>query len=210
MSKEKIIQITSGRGPAECAWVVAKLLKVFLSDVKSFGFEYKVISRVAGQEAGTLLSASISLKGKNTDEFLSAWEGSIQWIGKSMFRKYHKRKNWFVGLKSFSLTKVNSLHEKDIKFQTLRSSGPGGQHVNKTESAVRATHITTGIAVLVQDSRSQHQNKKIAIQRLSDKFQEIRIKQLVQEFETSWSQHNSLQRGNPVRVFYDINFKEKK
>ncbi len=95
---EKIIQITSGRGPLECQWVVAKILKVFLEEAKQNKIEYEILHREKGDENLTLKSISILLKGKEPDLFLKGWLGSICWQGKSTFRKLHKRSNWFVGV----------------------------------------------------------------------------------------------------------------
>ena len=94
----KIIQITSGRGPAECCWVVAQILKQFLEAVNDSGIAYSILQREKGIENMTLQSVTVQLKGNNLSRFLSQWIGTIQWIGTSTFRPQHKRKNWFVGL----------------------------------------------------------------------------------------------------------------
>ncbi len=95
---EKLIQITSGRGPLECQWVVAKVLKVFLEDAKNNKIDYEIIHRENGDENLTLKSVSVLLKGKTVPDFLEKWLGSICWTGKSTFRKLHKRSNWFIGI----------------------------------------------------------------------------------------------------------------
>ncbi|MFC3160166.1 peptide chain release factor H [Chryseobacterium arachidis] len=157
---EKLIQITSGRGPLECQWVVAKVLKVFLEEAKNNKIDYEIIHRENGDENLTLKSVTLLLKSKNVNEFLKNWLGSICWIGRSTFRKLHKRSNWFIGIFELEgLEKIN-FNEKDIQFQTTRSQGSGGQNVNKVNTAVRATHVPTGQSVFVQDSRSQLENKK--------------------------------------------------
>ncbi|HEY4785594.1 MAG TPA: peptide chain release factor-like protein, partial [Bacteroidales bacterium] len=92
-------------------------------------------------------------------------------------------------------------NEDDISFQTLRSSGPGGQHVNKTESAVRAIHIPSGIQVTASDSRSQLQNKKLALERLREKIAQWQMNEVLKKEQTQWHQHNILKRGNPIRVY---------
>ena len=93
----KTIQFTAGRGPAECTWVVAKVLKAFVSELVKNNIDYTIIHKENGNENGTVQSVTIHLKGKNLKLFLQNWLGTIQWIGKSTFRKYHKRKNWFIG-----------------------------------------------------------------------------------------------------------------
>ena len=154
----KTIQFTAGRGPAECTWVVAKVLKTFIKNSSNVGISYTILHQEKGVENGTVQSVSLQLKGQNLTLFLKDWLGTIQWIGKSTFRKYHKRKNWFIGCFELKELKTLEVFERDIEFQAIRSSGPGGQHVNKVSSAVRAKHIPTGVQVLVSESRSQHQN----------------------------------------------------
>jgi peptide chain release factor len=205
---EKLIQITSGRGPLECQWVVAKVLKVFLEEAKDNKIDYEIIHRENGDENLTLKSATLLLKSKNVNEFLQTWLGSICWTGKSTFRKLHKRSNWFIGIFELEgLEKIN-FNEKDIQFQTTRSQGSGGQNVNKVNTAVRATHIPTGQSVFVQDSRSQLENKKLSVTRLKEKVLEQNIIQLQKRMQETWSNHLQVQRGNPVRTFSGTDFKK--
>jgi peptide chain release factor len=206
----KIIQITSGKGPIECCWVVAQVLKYFIEEVKEAQIAYTILQREVGTENGTLQSATIQLKGNALDAFLGDWLGTIQWIGKSSIRKFHKRKNWFIGVYEIEPPEETFLNDKEIKFQAIRSSGPGGQHVNKVSSAIRATHVKTGLQVLVMESRSQHQNKKVAVKRLKEKIIEHNNEQLKTSVKNKWENHGNLERGNPVRVFTGSDFKRKK
>lgn len=205
---EKLIQITSGRGPLECQWVVAKVLKIFLEDAKNSNIEYEIVHRENGDENLTLKSVTILLKSKELTDFLKTWLGSICWTGKSTFRKLHKRSNWFIGIFELEgLEKIN-FNEKDIQFQTTRSQGSGGQNVNKVNTAVRATHIPTGQSVFVQDSRSQLENKKLSITRLKEKVLEQNIIQLQKRMQETWNNHLQVQRGNPIRTFSGTDFKK--
>lgn len=205
---EKLIQITSGRGPLECQWVVAKVLKVFLEEAKNNNIDYEIIHRENGDENLTLKSVTLLLQSKNLNEFLDNWLGSICWIGKSTFRKLHKRSNWFIGVFELEgLEKIN-FNEKEIQFQTTRSQGSGGQNVNKVNTAVRATHIPTGQSVFVQDSRSQLENKKLSIERLKAKVLEQNIIQLQKRMQETWNNNLNVQRGNPIRTFSGIDFKK--
>ncbi|CAL2102497.1 Peptide chain release factor homolog [Tenacibaculum sp. 190130A14a] len=206
----KVIQFTAGRGPAECTWVVAKVLKVFIKNAIENKISYEVLYKEQGVENGTVQSVSIQLKGKELSAFLKNWLGTIQWIGKSTFRKYHKRKNWFIGCFELECTSELTLAEKDIEFQAIRSSGPGGQHANKVSSAIRAKHRLTGVQVLVSESRSQHQNKKIAIQRLKNLVVVYHIEQLKNAVRQEWENHLNLERGNPIQVFKGTDFKHQK
>ncbi|CAL2108029.1 peptide chain release factor [Tenacibaculum sp. 190524A02b] len=206
----KIIQLTAGRGPAECTWVVAKVLKTFIEKLIENNIAYTILQKENGVENGTVQSVTLQLKGKELTPFLKEWLGTIQWIGKSAFRKYHKRSNWFIGCFELPLIKEQTIQEKDIEFQAIRSSGSGGQHVNKVSSAIRAKHVPTGIQVLVSESRSQHQNKKIAIQRLKEQVANHNIIQLQNSVKQEWENHLNLQRGNPIKIFTGTDFKVQK
>ena len=208
--KTKIIQISAGKGPAECEYVVAKVLRILLLELISNKIDYTILNREIGIENGTIQSVSIQLKGNQLADFLKNWLGTIQWIGTSTFRKFHKRKNWFIGcyeVDEIPLFTGKSILERDIQFQAIRSSGAGGQHVNKVSSAIRAKHLITGIQVLVMDSRSQHQNKKIAVKRLQKKLEEFTVDQAKEQLKNQWENHQALERGNPVRVFKGTDFK---
>ena len=205
---EKLIQITSGRGPLECQWVVSKVLKTFLEEIKENNIEYEIIHRENGDENLTLKSVTLLLKGKDLKEFLQTWLGSICWVGKSTFRKLHKRSNWFIGIFELENLKTIDFKERDIKFQTARSQGSGGQNVNKVNTAVRATHFPSKQSVFVQDSRSQLENKKLSIIRLKEKVMGVYIQQLESKMKETWSLNLQVERGNPVRTFTGTDFKK--
>lgn len=194
------LQITSGRGPAECCRVVALVLEKILSEARKLGLIAEVIEREEGDLNRTLFSAIVSLEGTRVEEIVDEWEGTIQWIAQSPYRIYHKRKNWFVGIKSFTPSELDDVDTKYITYQTMRSSGAGGQHVNKTESAVRAIHAPSGLSVTASDQRSQLQNKKLATERLLIKLSAWGEEQLMQKAQENWNNHNNLQRGNPVKI----------
>ncbi|EJL73657.1 peptide chain release factor H [Chryseobacterium populi] len=205
---DKIIQITSGRGPLECQWVVARVLKVFLEEIKTENIDYEIIHRENGDENLTLKSVTLLLKGKDISVFLSNWLGSICWTGKSTFRKLHKRSNWFIGIFELEGLEKTGFNEKDIQFQTMRSQGNGGQNVNKVNTAVRATHVPTGQSVFVQNSRSQLENKKLSVIRLKEKVMEMQIRQLEKRMQETWNNHLQVERGSPVRTFSGTDFKK--
>ncbi len=207
---ERIIQITAGRGPAECSWVTAQVLKKVLEEAQDQQLDVVLLQRETGQETGMVETASIAVKGINAGSFVNSWVGTIQWIGQSQFRKMHKRKNWFIGIFEIEPQKKVSVSENDIQYQAMRSSGAGGQHVNKVSSAIRAIHIPTGIAVVAMDSRSQHQNKKLATERLLKKLEDENLTQLKNHVEKQWGNQLNIQRGNPIRVFTGSDFKKNK
>lgn len=207
---KRIIQITAGRGPAECSWVVAQVLKLFLDEVKEIGIDYLILQNIKGLENGTIESVTLVLDGIDVVTFLKTWLGTVQWIGTSKFRKHHKRKNWFIGIFEVYEAQMLEINEKEIEFQTMRSSGSGGQNVNKVNSAVRAIHKPTGVMVVAMDSRSQYQNKKLAIERLKSKVYEANLNTMKRMINDQWENHLNLQRGNPIRVFKGTDFKNQK
>ncbi len=209
MEKKQLL-ITAGRGPAECTWVVPRVLKEVLKEAEAQGIKVSVVSRVEGSFPHTLVSTGIIVSGKHLAAFEKSWVGSVQWIGQSPYRAMHKRKNWFIEVHVAEISDADDLKLSEVEFQAVRSSGPGGQHVNKTSSAVRATHLPTGLSAFVQDSRSQHQNKKIALQRLTERFREYQLEEAQDTVQEIWKKNIDVQRGNPCRVYEGEKFKRKK
>ena len=166
MEKE-YIQITSGRGPVECCRVVVLVMNKIIKQAKSLGYEVEVVEHEDGSNDGCMFSATLAIEGNNIFSLKSEWEGSVLWVAqKNPFRPWHRRKNWFVGVHFFKPLQAGTINDSDITYETLRSSGPGGQNVNKVETAVRAIHVPSGTTVLASDMRSQSQNKKLARERL--------------------------------------------
>lgn len=193
------LHITAGRGPIECAWVVPRVLKRLLQDAAKCGLRYEVVETRAGAPPSTLVSAIVAVDAHS--HFAASWTGTIQWIGNSPFRPHEKRRNWFVAVEQLAMPVAAVWSERDVKFQTLRSSGPGGQHVNKTESAVRATHVPSGLAVTAREQRSQSANRKLAVARLAELFAGRTRSEQRNAQDRRWMLHNELQRGNPVRIY---------
>lgn len=104
-------------------------------------------------QKGTLLSALIHLTGEGCEAFIAGYEGTVQWIGKSTFRHGHKLNNWFIGVRRLSIPKTESFHNRDVRIDTMRASGPGGQHVDTTDSAVRAIHLPTSLVAIGQPQK---------------------------------------------------------
>jgi peptide chain release factor len=198
--KKVIIQITAGKGPMECCRVVTKVQEMIMKEAHFAGIELSIIENKKARTNGALLSATLLAQGHNLDAFIKEWNGTVQWIAQSPFRKFHKRKNWFVGIGIFSVAEQIYFDAKDVRFETLRSSGPGGQNVNKVETTVRGIHTPTGIQVMAMDSRSQLQNKKLCLIRLEEKLITQQTEKLIAQHEKQWIAHHSLARGGAVKV----------
>ena len=194
----KYIQITAGRGPVECARVVTLVAQKLLKELSTLRLvDFEPHNQVDGCYMSMTLASDDIL-----ESFIREWEGSVQWTAtKNPYRPNHKRRNWFVGIHVFNDTELPVIIDSDIKYETCRSGGKGGQNVNKVETAVRAIHIPTGISVKSSDERSQKQNKKAARERLLLKLH-CKNQQLIKDTQNEqWSHHNSLQRGNPIKKF---------
>ncbi|MCC7253352.1 peptide chain release factor H [Hyphomicrobium sp.] len=212
MSEHIWLQITSGRGPAECQLAVAKLAGVLEKEARKAGLACEVLDVVEGRERGTALSALLSLDGEGARAFAGRSRGSVLWICPSPVRPGHKRKNWFVGVEMLTPPDSNAaeLRLADVVFEAMRASGPGGQHVNKTESAVRATHRPSGLVATAREERSQAMNKKLALARLAVMQAEGAEVAKADAERDRWAHHDALERGRPVRIFEGPSFREKR
>jgi peptide chain release factor len=200
--REVWLQITAGQGPVECAWAVVKVLGRLCEEAAAAGLEARTIELEPGPEESTASSALIAVSGgPGLAPFAEAWRGTVQWIARSPFRPEHKRKNWFVGIELLAPVEETRFDPKDVRWETMRASGPGGQHVNRTESAVRVTHVSTGVQATASEERSQHRNRKLALARLAKKIADREAGQRGEAREKRWRAHQELERGNPIRVF---------
>ncbi len=197
----ELIQISAGRGPVECSWVVWNVYEKFIETAKAQSLSVSLIDKEPDREKDTYKSITVSITGENVSHFCSEWVGTVLWTAQSPFRPHHKRKNWFVSVNVIPMFKEETYSLKDVRIETLRSSGAGGQHVNKTESGVRVVHLPTNTVVLITNERSQYQNKMIALSLLSHKIKEKSVEKKEKLEKQVWQNHNELVRGNPVRRF---------
>ncbi|MGN6416525.1 MAG: peptide chain release factor H [Pseudobacter sp.] len=195
-----IIQISAGRGPVECSRVVALLKEKIMKQALRANIKIEELDSTAGPVKGTLYSVTLQASGSRLDLFSREWRGTVKWVGQSPYRKNHKRKNWFAGISIFNVQELPAWDPRDVRFETCRASGPGGQNVNKVETAVRGIHIPSGIQVLAMDSRSQLQNRKLCLERLHAKVMAWQMEQLMQQQQERWQLHNVLERGNEVKT----------
>ena len=166
--------------------------------------DIRLIQSVRGRNAGGYSSILFE-----TEEDVRELEGSVLWVCKSPFRPEHKRKNWYIDVSMLEQL-PDVAEDMQLCFETFRSGGKGGQHVNKVETGVRVIHIPTGISVVSTEARSQHMNKKLAINRLCDILSEKNLENRQKEKELAWLEHTRLERGNPVRIYEGMKFIRRK
>lgn len=203
---EIILHLSSGQGPKECEWVVAKLANALCREGSAAGLACEPIDPIQGPASTALLR----ILGDGAEAFAATCIGTICWIGTSPFRPLHKRRNWFVGVQPVRIDEQSpDLRDEDIRYQTFRASGPGGQHVNKTDSAVRATHLPTGLVVSSQDQRSQFANKRIARLKLAMLLDDRRHAEKAGGKRVLWDQNRELERGNAARTYEGDRFRRR-
>ncbi len=172
---DAIAEVHAGAGGTDAQDWTEMMLRMYSRWAERRGFSVEVDETTEGQEAG-LLSATVIIKGRFAYGLLSAERGVHRLVRMSPFDSQHRRQTSFASLDVTpfmeDLSDEVEIDEKDLRIDTYRASGAGGQHINKTDSAVRLTHLPTGVVVSCQNERSQHQNKARAMQILSAKLAE--------------------------------------
>ena len=200
MTRPISLLVTSGSGPAECELAVAGVLKQMRREAASLALDFD--ANGARTKHG-YRSAVVLVSGADAGHFAASWRGTIQWRAASKLRPAIKRANWFIGV--FDLPAPDQtpglLDPREVIFETFRAGGPGGQHQNTTDSAVRATHRPTGLSAVAREERSQHRNKSLALERLQALLDaQIAANEAAQRSARN-DLHHALERGNPVRRF---------
>ncbi|MCV9961309.1 peptide chain release factor H [Pararhizobium sp. BT-229] len=195
---------TTGNGPVECRIALASLLSILRGEAKARGCTFEATAARAPDAHGPA-SAVLTIGGDCAMMLANEYCGTIRFVFKSPVRPHHKRQNWFVGVRTIELAgdtaDAVTIDPQDIRFETLRAGGPGGQHQNTTDSAVRATHVPTGITVICRDERSQHRNKATAIRRLQAALQLLAERDARNAKTALFLANKDLERGNEVKAF---------
>ncbi|MGI9415509.1 MAG: peptide chain release factor H, partial [Hyphomicrobiales bacterium] len=190
---ERWIMLSAGRGPRECQWVVQRLIPVLCKEAGAQDLSAALSDTGEGDD-GLPKSALLAVEGQGADAFAAGLEGTIQWVGASPFRPNHKRKNWFVGVFALAPPEEHEeLSPEDVRFEAMRAAGPGGQHVNTTDSAVRARHVPSGLTVVARQERSQHANKRQALIKLAGLLRDAAEAQSAGETKDRWRRHDAVE-----------------
>ena len=200
-----LLQLSAAQGPEECALAVRKAFRRIEQEASKLRLKTQVVEAVFARHPDTFYSVLLSIEGEKKEELAKRWAGTVQWICQSPYRPGHRRKNWFIGVFPFEAPQEDGA-EDEIRFETMRASGPGGQHVNKTESAVRATHVATGISVKVSSERSQLANKKLAKLLIVHKLSVMEEEKNKKQVASRRLLHHNVDRGSPVLVFRGMDF----
>lgn len=198
-----LLQLSAGQGPKECQQALVLAARQLALEASALDVTLTPVSE-QGDDARSLLYA---LSGQGAQALVRCWQGTLLWVCQSPFRPRHGRKNWFFSGRGFAVSEP-ALNE-GIQYKACKASGPGGQHVNKTASAIQAVHLESGLRVAVSSERSQHANKRLArallLQKLAERQQQARD----QQQRRRWQQHWELERGKPLRTFVGPGFVEK-
>ena len=204
---EARLLLSSGDGPRECRLALARLRERIAREALRAGLAVE-----AEPEVGEPRSVIMSVRGTGARAFAEAWIGGVRWVCRSPFRPHHKRRNWFVAV--FALGNealpVLDLDSSDLRIETFRAGGPGGQHQNTTDSAVRVTHAPSGLAVVSREERSQHRNRARALERLRAQLFLLAGEGEARGRSDVHACHRELERGNPARTFEGEAFRERR
>jgi peptide chain release factor 2 len=200
---DAVLEIHAGTGGTDAQDWADMLLRMYLRWAGNRGFETEVLAASPGEEAG-LKSATVAVKGENAYGTLKAERGVHRLVRLSPFDSAHRRHTAFAQVVVAPLLPDDApveIDESDLRIDTYRSSGAGGQHVNKTDSAVRITHIPSGIVVQCQNERSQTSNKATALRILRSRLAELEEEKREAELARERGAAQDIGFGSQIRSY---------
>jgi len=202
-AESAFLDINAGSGGTEAQDWAEMLLRMYLRWAEKKGFQTELMACTAGEEAG-IKSVTVSVKGEYAYGFLKAEIGVHRLVRKSPFDSGNRRHTSFASVFAFPDIdrKIDiEINEADVRTDTYRASGAGGQHINKTDSAVRLTHLPTGIVVQCQNDRSQHKNRAAAWSMLKARLYEHELKKQNAEKQAMEDDKTEIGWGHQIRSY---------
>ena len=200
---DSYLEIHPGAGGTEAQDWASMLARMYSRWAQSAGYKVEVIEEQAGDEAG-LKSITLLIKGENAYGWLKTEAGVHRLVRISPFDSSGRRHTSFASVWSYPLVDENidiEIEEKDVRVDTYRASGAGGQHVNKTDSAIRLTHEPTGIVVQCQNDRSQHKNRSTAWNMLRARLYELELQKREEAAQAQAESKTDIGWGHQIRSY---------
>lgn len=198
-----ILEIHPGAGGTEAQDWAAMLLRMYQRWADSRGFSTEIMDYLDGDEAG-LKSVTLGIKGENAYGLLKNEKGIHRLIRISPFDSSGRRHTSFASvdvIPDVGQEIIIEINDADLRIDVFRASGAGGQHVNRTNSAVRITHLPTNIVVQCQNEKSQHRNKDTAMQILRGRLYERELRLLEQEHKSQYQEKDAINFGSQIRTY---------
>jgi peptide chain release factor 2 len=197
------LEVHAGAGGTESQDWASMLLRMYVRWAEQHGFKVDYLEETQGEEAG-IKSATVEVKGRNAYGWLKSENGVHRLVRISPFDSNARRHTSFASVTIYPVVDDNinvDIKESDVRTDTMRSGGAGGQHVNKTESAIRLTHIPTNIVVVCQEDRSQHRNRARAWQLLRAKIYEMELKKREEKAAAEHAAKTDIGWGHQIRSY---------